>query len=130
MADIVMSLNVVNLVGRLGGNPNGRYFESGAVKCELSLAVKKIGSSKPDWFNLVLWGKIAEVAIDYTRKGSLIGVTGSLVIESYTNNEGHFVTKPVIRVNNLDLLGSKNDNRNFNNNYDDYDHESANPTEF
>ncbi|NEQ21762.1 MAG: single-stranded DNA-binding protein, partial [Microcoleus sp. SIO2G3] len=36
-----MSLNVVNLVGRVGGDPDVKYFESGSVKCNLTLAVNR-----------------------------------------------------------------------------------------
>ncbi len=37
----MMSLNVVNLVGRVGGTPEVKYFESGSVLCKLSLAVRR-----------------------------------------------------------------------------------------
>ena len=59
-----MTLNVVNLVGRAGGNPEVRYFESGTVKCSLSLAVNRRSrnSDQPNWFALEMWGKTAEVA--------------------------------------------------------------------
>ena len=56
-----MSLNVVNLVGRVGGDPDVKYFESGSVKCNLTLAVNRLSrnNEQPDWFNLELWGKTA-----------------------------------------------------------------------
>jgi single-strand DNA-binding protein len=107
-----MSLNVVTLVGRVGGDPDIKYFESGAVKCSLTLAVKRLtkNSDAPDWFNLELWDKPAQTAADYVRKGSLIGVTGALKFESWQDrNTGANRTKPVIRVSRLDLLGSKRD---------------------
>ena len=49
-----MSLNVVNLVGRAGAEPEIRYFDSGKVLCQLSLAVNRPtrNSDKPDWFKL------------------------------------------------------------------------------
>lgn len=108
-----MSLNVVNLVGRAGMDPEVRYFESGSVKCNLTLAVNRptSKSDEPDWFNLELWGKTAEIAANYVRKGSLIGVQGSLKIETWSDrNTGANRSKPVIRVDRLDLLGSKRDN--------------------
>ena len=107
-----MSLNVVNLVGRAGMDPEVRYFESGSVKCSLTLAVNRPTSKndEPDWFNLEIWGKTAEVAANYVRKGSLIGVQGSLKIETWSDrNTGANRSKPVIRVDRLDLLGSKRD---------------------
>lgn len=56
-----MSLNVVNLVGRVGGDPDVKYFESGSVRCNLTLAVNRRSrnNEQPDWFNLELWGKTA-----------------------------------------------------------------------
>lgn len=108
-----MSINVVHLVGRVGGDPDVKYFESGTVKCNLTLAVNRISknSDQPDWFNLEIWGKTAQIAADYVRKGSLIGVTGSLKFDRWQDrNTGANRSKPVIKVDLLDLLGSKRDN--------------------
>ncbi|NES97342.1 MAG: single-stranded DNA-binding protein [Desertifilum sp. SIO1I2] len=108
-----MSLNVVTLVGRVGGDPDVKYFESGSVVCNLTLAVNRrtSKSDEPDWFNLELWGKTAEVAANYVRKGSLIGITGALKFDHWQDRStGANRSKPVIRVERLDLLGSKRDN--------------------
>lgn len=108
-----MSLNSVTLVGRVGGDPDVKYFESGSVVCNLTLAVNRRSrnTEQPDWFNLELWGKQAEVAANYVRKGSLIGVSGALKFEYWKDrNTGANRSKPVIRVERLDLLGSKRDN--------------------
>ncbi|MDB9495827.1 single-stranded DNA-binding protein [Spirulina major CS-329] len=107
-----MSLNIVNLVGRAGADPDVRYFESGSVLCELPLAVDRRTSrdDKPDWFNLKIWGKTAEVAANYVRKGKLLGIQGELVIETWQDSRtGTERSKPVIRVIRMDLLGSKRD---------------------
>jgi single-strand DNA-binding protein len=108
-----MSLNVVTLVGRVGGDPDVKYFESGAVKCSLTLAVKRISrnSDEPDWFNLELWGKPAETAANYVRKGGLIGVSGALKFDTWQDrNTGANRSKPIVRVDRLELLGSRRDN--------------------
>lgn len=49
-----MALNVVNLIGRAGANPDVRYFDSGSIRCTLTLAVdrRSRNSDQPDWFNL------------------------------------------------------------------------------
>jgi single-strand DNA-binding protein len=103
-------LNVVNLVGRVGQKPETQYFESGAVLTKLSLAVNRRTSKKdsdPDWFALEIWGNIAEVAANYTDKGSLIGIQGELKFDEWVEQAtGQQRVKPVIRVNNLELLGS------------------------
>ena len=117
-----MSLNIVHLVGRCGTDPDTRYFDSGKVKCSLTLAVnRRTKNDSPDWFNLEVWGRTAEIASNYVRKGSLIGIQGSLKIDTWNDrNTGEKRSRPVINVDRLDLLGSKRDNeeyqRNMNNN--------------
>ncbi|MEG3858805.1 single-stranded DNA-binding protein [Microcoleus sp. herbarium12] len=108
-----MSLNVVTLVGRVGGDPDVKYFESGTVKCKLTLAVRRRStkSDEPDWFTLEIWGKTAQIAADYVRKGAQIGVTGSLKFDRWQDRStGSNRSMPVIKVDQLDLLGSKRDN--------------------
>lgn len=118
-----MSLNVVTLVGRVGGKPEIKYFDSGSVKCRLTLAVRRRSrnTDEPDWFALELWGKTAEIAGTYVQKGSQIGVTGSLRFDYWQDrNTGANRSTPVIRVEQLDLLGSKRDNEsNMSQNYDE-----------
>lgn len=107
-----MSLNSVTLVGRVGGEPDVKYFESGSVVCTLTLAVNRFSRNQeqPDWFNLELWGRTAEVAANYVHKGSLIGVSGSLKFDHWRDrNTGANRSKPVIRVERMELLGSKRD---------------------
>jgi single-strand DNA-binding protein len=109
----MMNLNVVNLVGRVGADPDVKYFESGSVLCKLPLAVdrRSRNNDQPDWFNLELWGKTAEVAANYVRKGKLIGVQGSLKIDRWNDRTtGVERSSPTIRVDRLELLGSKRDN--------------------
>ena len=108
-----MSLNVVTLVGRAGRDPEVRYFESGNVLCKFTIAVdrRSRNSNQPDWFNLELWGRTAEVAANYVRKGSLVGVIGALKIDSWQDRaSGNMRSTPVVRVERLELLGSRRDN--------------------
>ena len=115
-----MGINSVTLVGRAGRDPEVRYFESGTVVANLTMAVNRRNrEDEPDWFNLEIWGKQAQVAADYVKKGSLIGVTGSFKMDSWKDrNTGEDRKKPVVRVDRLELLGSKRDseNSNFQNN--------------
>ena len=116
-----MAINSVTLVGRAGRDPEVRYFESGTVVANLTMAVNRRNrDDEPDWFNLEIWGKQAQVAADYVKKGSLIGVTGSFKLDSWKDrNTGEDRNKPVVRVDRLELLGSKKDSENSNlqNNY-------------
>ncbi len=121
-----MSLNVIHLVGRAGGDPEVKYLDSGKVVCKLTLAVNRRTKKdeQPDWFNLEMWDKTAEVAGNYVRKGSLIGIKGSLKIDTWNDRStGANRSSPVIRVSDLELLGSKKDNESSgsgHSNNDDY----------
>ena len=111
-----MAINSVTLVGRAGRDPEVRYFESGTVVANLTMAVNRRNrNDEPDWFNLEIWGKQAQVAADYVKKGSLIGITGSFKLDSWKDrNTGEDRNKPVVRVDRLELLGSKRDSENSN----------------
>ena len=115
-----MAINSVTLVGRAGRDPEVRYFESGTVVANLTMAVNRRNrDDEPDWFNLEIWGKQAQIAADYVKKGSLIGITGSFKLDSWKDRyTGEERNKPVVRVDRLELLGSKRDseNSNFQNN--------------
>ena len=111
-----MGINSVTLVGRAGRDPEVRYFESGTVVANLTMAVNRRNrEDEPDWFNLEIWGKQAQVTADYVKKGSLIGVTGSFKMDTWKDrNTGEDRNKPVVRVDRLELLGSKRDSENSN----------------
>ena len=80
----IMEINTINLVGRAGREPDVRYFESGSIVANFTLAVnRRSRDEEPDWFNLEIWGKQAQIASDYVKKGSLIGITGSFKIDSW-----------------------------------------------
>ena len=116
----IMEINTINLVGRAGREPDVRYFESGSTVANFTIAVNRIGKGdEPDWFNLEIWGKQAQIAADYVKKGSLVGITGSFKIESWKDkNTGEERFKPVVRVDRLNLLSSRkeNDSGNFSSN--------------
>ncbi len=106
-----MSVNSITLVGRAGRDPDVKYFESGSVVANLTMAVnRRSRDEEPDWFNLEIWGKQAQVAADYVKKGSLIGVNGSFKLDRWNDkNTGEERSKPVVRVDRLELMGSKRD---------------------
>ena len=107
-----MSVNSITLVGRAGRDPEIRYFESGTMVANLTLAVnRRSRDEEPDWFSLEIWGRTAQIAADYVKKGSLLGIVGSLKIEHWKDRtSGEDRSKPVIRVDRLELLGSRRDN--------------------
>lgn len=109
-------LNAVVLVGRVGADPEIKYFESNKIKTTFNLAVSRPvkrgeGVEDTDWFRIEIWGRQAEIANEYVRKGSLIGVEGRLEFSKWTDANGVRREYPVIAAQNFRLLGSKSDNR-------------------
>jgi single-strand DNA-binding protein len=107
------SLNVCSFTGRAGRDPEMKFFESGSAIAQLTIAVdgwKR--DSEPLWLNLKVWGKLAQVAAHYVRKGSQIAVSGQLENESWTDKTtGEKRSKMVLNVKELTLLGSKKDDQ-------------------
>lgn len=89
---------------------NGRSLRR-IIFGQFSIAVDRIykGNKETDWINLNFWGKTAQIAADYVKKGDQIAVTGSLRIESWEDKESRQTrTKAVVVVDRLKLLGSRN----------------------
>jgi len=108
-------LNSVVLVGRAGADPEIKYFESGRAKTTFNLAVDRPvkrteGVDSTDWFRIELWGKSAEIAAEYVKKGKLVGIVGRLEFSRWTDANGQKHELPLIAANELRLLGSKSDN--------------------
>ena len=109
----------ITLVGRVGNNPDPRYFDNGKVVLNLSLAVRrkyhplerralKIQEDATDWFSLELWGRDAEYASKYVTKGARVGVSGSLSVDSWADKmTGEKRSKCTVIVKDLDILESK-----------------------
>jgi single-strand DNA-binding protein len=122
-----MTLNKVNLVGRSGRDPEVKYFESGSVVCKFTVAVNRNSSNRdepPDWFDVEAWGKTAEIAANYVKKGSLVGVSGSLKFDRWTDRtSGDERQKSVILIDRLELLTSRKESESAssgsNSSYDD-----------
>jgi single-strand DNA-binding protein len=105
------SLNVCSFTGRAGRDPEMKFFETGSAVAQLTIAVDGFKrDSEPLWLNLKIWGKLAQVAGDYVRKGSQIAVSGQLENKSWTDKAtGEKRSKMVLNVRELTLLGSKKD---------------------
>ena len=105
------SLNSCSFTGRAGRDPEVRYFESGKVVCNFSIAIDSWKQDdEPLWLPLTIWGKTAQVAADYIRKGSLIAVSGELGEERWVDRtSGEQRKKTVLNVRALTLLEPKRD---------------------
>eukprot|EP00584_Thalassiosira_punctigera_P005458 CAMPEP_0172527116 /NCGR_PEP_ID=MMETSP1067-20121228/1875_1 /TAXON_ID=265564 ORGANISM="Thalassiosira punctigera, Strain Tpunct2005C2" /NCGR_SAMPLE_ID=MMETSP1067 /ASSEMBLY_ACC=CAM_ASM_000444 /LENGTH=259 /DNA_ID=CAMNT_0013310783 /DNA_START=69 /DNA_END=848 /DNA_ORIENTATION=+ len=114
-------INTVTLVGRVGNEPEPRYFEDGKVVLNLSLAVRRkyhplerkvrnirSGDEETDWFTLEFWGRDAEYITNYVEKGARLGITGSLVVDGWADKmTGEQRRKPKIIVSQTDILESR-----------------------
>ena len=107
-----VDINHIILVGRSGRDPEMRYFESGRVVTTFTLAVNRpMKDAQTDWFDIEIWGKQAEIAGEYVKKGSLIGIEGKIRWDSWNSKEtGELNIKPLVIADNIRLLGSKKDN--------------------
>ena len=106
-------LNKVQLIGHLGRDPESRTTPNGSKVSQFSLAVtrrwKAAGENKEatDWFNVSVWGRLAELSQQYLKKGSLVYVEGRLQTDKYEDKSGEtkYFTKVV--ANTLQFLDRK-----------------------
>ena len=103
------SINVYTFTGHAGRDPEVRYLESGTAVAKFTVAVA--GRTRDDetlWWNVEVWGKQAQIAADYVRKGSLVGITGSIKQDSWVDRTtGEKRTKLVVNCRQLDLMPGK-----------------------
>ena len=82
-------LNNVTLVGRLVRDAELRYAKSGAAVCKFTLAVnRRFKREETDFIDCVCWKGLAENVANYTGKGSLVAVQGSIQTGSYETKDG------------------------------------------
>jgi len=109
------SVNKVILVGNLGRDPETRTFPSGDQVCNVTLATtdkwkdKQSGEMREatEWHRLVFNGRLAEIAAQYLRKGSQIYVEGQIRTRKYTDKDGAEKYATDIRVDQMQMLGSR-----------------------
>ena len=80
-------MNSVLAVGRAGKDAEIKYFESGKVRTNFSLAVNRWDSKTKaevtDWFHVDVWDKQAEFAGEYVKKGRMVAVEGRIAINKW-----------------------------------------------
>ena len=94
-----MSLAKAILIGYVGRDPELRYTPDGTQVCDFSVAVndKFSKEEKTTWFRVTIWGKRAEAASRYLKKGSQVYIEGRLIVNEYVDKNG--VTKISIDIN-------------------------------
>ena len=111
-------VNKVILIGNLGQDPEVRYTPNGNAVASISIATdesykdKNSGQLVPkvEWHKIVMFGKIAEVAGQYLRKGSKVYIEGKLQTRKWQNKEGQdvYTTEVVVDINgSMQMLDSK-----------------------
>ena len=108
-------INRTVLVGRLTRDPELRYTQGGTAVASFTLAVNRQftnsqGEREADFINCVIWRKAAENFVNFTNKGSLVGIDGRLQTRNYENKQGQRVYVTEVVVDNFSLLESRNAN--------------------
>ena len=109
-------VNKVILIGNLGKDPEVRYMPSGGAVAEMTLATSETWKDKAtgdrqertEWHNLTFFGRQAEIAGEYLRKGSRIYIEGSLRTDKWQDKNGNdrYTTKVIVR--EFQMLDSRN----------------------
>ncbi len=106
--------NKVQLIGHLGANPEIKTLDGGKKLARFSVATgETYRNAKGDkvtdtqWHTLVAWGKVAEIAEKYLKKGSEVAVEGKLINRTYNDKDGNKKYITEVQVNEVLMLGEK-----------------------
>ncbi len=107
-------VNKVILVGNLGNDPETRYMPSGSAVTNLSVATNELWKDKQtgeqkdrtEWHKVAMFGRLAEIAAEYLRKGSQVYIEGKLRTSKYEKEgQTHYSTE--IIADQMQMLGGK-----------------------
>ena len=112
-----MSVNKVILVGRLGRDPETRYTGGGQAVANFTLATDETykdrtgeKQKRTEWHRIVLWGKLAEIAQQYLKKGQLVYIEGRLQTRQWEDKrDGQKRQTTEIVANGMKMLGGRGD---------------------
>ena len=115
------TINKVELLGRVGNDPEMRYTASGIAVTQLRLATdrgRKNGEEATDWHTIVVWDKLGEAVAEYVQKGQRLYVAGRLVQSSWDGDDGQRRYRTEIHAQDVVFLdSSRNSNGNGNGEY-------------
>ena len=108
-------INKVILLGRLGNDPEVKYTANGSAVTNISVATseqwkdKQTGEmqTKTEWSRVVFFGKLAEIAGQYLKKGSQVYVEGSLRTNKYTDKNGIERYSTDIHATEMQMIGGR-----------------------
>ena len=111
-----MSVNKVILIGRLGRDPEVRYMSNGDAVCNFSIATSESWKDaqgnrqeRTEWHAVTLYRRLAEIAGQYLKKGSLVYLEGKIQSRKYTGKDGIERTAYEIICHEMKMLGGKNE---------------------
>ena len=110
-----MSLNKVILIGNLGRDPEVRYMPNGEAVCNFSIATSETWNDRQtgqrqertEWHAITLYRRLAEIAGQYLKKGSLVYIEGRIQSRKYTDKNGIERTAYEIIGSEMKMLGGK-----------------------
>ena len=110
------SLNKVQLIGHLGADPESRFTTSGSAVTNFNLATNESWKStegdakeKTEWHRVVLFGKMAETAAEFMKKGQLVYIEGRSQTRSWEDKDNVKRYTTEILCDNFTMLGRKGD---------------------
>jgi single-strand DNA-binding protein len=108
------SVNKVILIGNCGKDPETRYLPSGDAVTNVSIATSEKWKDKSgeqqehtEWHRLAFFGKLAEIAGEYLKKGSPVYVEGRIKTQKWQDKDGNDRSSVQITVDRMQLLGGK-----------------------
>ncbi|MGD9786354.1 MAG: single-stranded DNA-binding protein [Sulfuricellaceae bacterium] len=108
------SVNKVILIGNLGRDPETRYMPSGDAICNITLATTDTWKDKSgekqertEWHRVAFFGKLAEIAGEYLKKGSQVYVEGRLQTRKWQDKEGQDRYTTEIVADKMQMLGGR-----------------------
>ncbi len=107
------TINKVELLGRVGTEPEMKYTPGGTAITTLRLATdrrRQDGETTADWHTIVVWGKSAEAVNQYVAKGQRVYVAGRLVQNAWETEDGQRRSKTEVHTQEVVFLDSNNGN--------------------
>ncbi len=109
------TINKVELLGRVGTEPEMKYTSGGIAVTQLRLATdrrRQDGEVEADWHNVICWSKTGEAVNQYVGKGDRIYVAGRLVNNSWEGDDGQRRYRTEVHASEVVFLDSRNGNGN------------------
>lgn len=110
------SVNKAIVVGNVGRDPEMRYTQSGEAVCNFNIATTETWKDKSgqkqeqtEWHRISMFGKQAEIAGQYLKKGSIVYIEGRIQTRKWTDKEGQERQTTEIRADRMQMLGGRDE---------------------